>query len=648
MGARIPAGSGRPVRGTAVSVAPSSASAASSPASIPGHPERRPPCPSARRSSRPLSRRRHPGRWRRPRLSGRPHPNDATIASAIPTMPPTRMRPSIGDNCLTQYSSGARAYSASGRERLAMTERHGHAASFVRKRRARRRVFVESSLALTLQKPGGAMQRKSLAWQLRPSSSFRCGRRGRARRTRAPPSLSSAAFALTLSRTTPSGTSTALTSDELATYFSIARCACPTSVVVGLTLSSDAAATLAAADTVEAQIVVGSDCDIVTATACPSLGTTLTLSASKLATTQSLTTAAVFSAAGQTTCTAASASSTRLWAIVRLDGQRASRREPSLRDHAGRRRARGADGREAAVGRRRACSCRGLRPATRRRCRGIRWSAHRGPRPRPPPATTRARRRRPMAAPARSRRWTRSSSARELRRAPPERTLVCASTGLEEMAAGLRDRLRRRRRHRRHAERAVGTREGTPAPTVGLEDALSARGWDGEGQLRRGRRGGAPVAGACSSRSWPARARWSLLGARAASGAAWSCSSSPWPWLSSCRLARGARRRTTVRPFSLAAFDDAPAGGVAARLEPRAALRSLPSGHRRRSSAARGVAGPPVRSSSSVSSSAHDRSSSSIGGSCAAPAERGPLGLGVGYYHVAAAALERRSEDAVR
>jgi hypothetical protein len=142
-------------------------------------------------------------------------------------------------------------------------------------------------------------------------------------------SLAATDFALTVSRTTPSGTSTALTSDDLATYFSIARCACPTSVVVGLTLSSTAAATLAATDTVDAQIVVGSDCDIVTATACPSLGATLTLSASKLATTQSLTTASVFSAAGQKVCTAASSSSTRLWAIVRLNGTRLVT-EPSL------------------------------------------------------------------------------------------------------------------------------------------------------------------------------------------------------------------------------------------------------------------------------------------------------------------------------
>jgi len=142
------------------------------------------------------------------------------------------------------------------------------------------------------------------------------------------PSLAATDFALTLSRVDGAGTATVLTSDELATYFSLARCACPTSVVATLTLSDTAAATLGT-HAVDAQVFVGNDCDIATATGCTSVGGTLTLSATKTSTTQTVTTAAIFGAASDASCTEASATSTRLWAIVRLDGARLAT-EPSL------------------------------------------------------------------------------------------------------------------------------------------------------------------------------------------------------------------------------------------------------------------------------------------------------------------------------
>jgi MYXO-CTERM domain-containing protein len=142
------------------------------------------------------------------------------------------------------------------------------------------------------------------------------------------PTLAATDFTLTVSRVDASGDATVLTADALATYFSVARCACPTSVLVGLTLGGDAAASLGA-HAVDAQIMVGNDCDVPTATGCTSVGAALTLAATQPSTTQSVTTSAIFGAGGDATCAAASTSSTRLWAIVRLDGARLPT-EPSL------------------------------------------------------------------------------------------------------------------------------------------------------------------------------------------------------------------------------------------------------------------------------------------------------------------------------
>ncbi|HEX4404521.1 MAG TPA: fibronectin type III domain-containing protein [Polyangia bacterium] len=137
--------------------------------------------------------------------------------------------------------------------------------------------------------------------------------------------LSSADFALTLSRVS-GATTTALTSDEVATYFSRARCDCPTNIVATLAISSTAAANLGTS-TVDAQLGVGSDCDIATAAGCTYLGGTLTLSASQQSTSETVTTSAIFTAGGDTSC--ATTVGTRIWAIVRLDGTRLAT-EPSL------------------------------------------------------------------------------------------------------------------------------------------------------------------------------------------------------------------------------------------------------------------------------------------------------------------------------
>jgi hypothetical protein len=148
----------------------------------------------------------------------------------------------------------------------------------------------------------------------------------RARADSTTTSLAASDFTLTLSRVDSSGDTTALTTDDLATFFSAARCSCPTSVVAGLALTNTSADL--SGHTLDAQLVVGNDCDVVTSTTCPSVGSVITLSSSKLSTTQSLQTSSIFTAAGSSACGTAT-SSTRLWAIVRLDGARLTS-EPSL------------------------------------------------------------------------------------------------------------------------------------------------------------------------------------------------------------------------------------------------------------------------------------------------------------------------------
>jgi len=134
--------------------------------------------------------------------------------------------------------------------------------------------------------------------------------------------LSATDFTLTLTRSDGH----VLSSDELATYFSRARCACPTNLTATLAVSSDTAA-LFDGHTVDAQLMVGNDCDNVQVATCAAVGSVLTLSSASASTATSVTTSSIFgSAAGS--CGDVT-SSTRFWAIVRLDGARLST-EPSL------------------------------------------------------------------------------------------------------------------------------------------------------------------------------------------------------------------------------------------------------------------------------------------------------------------------------
>jgi hypothetical protein len=140
--------------------------------------------------------------------------------------------------------------------------------------------------------------------------------------------LASTDFTMTLSRVDSAGTATVLTSDQVAAYFTLARCACPTSVLVTLAISDTAAANVTG-HTVDAQLIEGADCDVVGATGCTALGASLTLSSTKESSSQTLTTSQIFNAAAGTTACPTTATSSRLWAIVRLDGTRLAT-EPSL------------------------------------------------------------------------------------------------------------------------------------------------------------------------------------------------------------------------------------------------------------------------------------------------------------------------------
>ena len=142
--------------------------------------------------------------------------------------------------------------------------------------------------------------------------------------------LDSSDFTLVMSRTDSSGDFVALDDSERAAFFSRARCACPSDYGVSLSLTSTGAGKLATTDTLEAQVMIGSDCDNVSAAACPSFGSTLTLTSSATSTSETLSTSDVFNTvASGVSCSALPASSSYLWAIVRLNGTRLSS-EPSL------------------------------------------------------------------------------------------------------------------------------------------------------------------------------------------------------------------------------------------------------------------------------------------------------------------------------
>jgi hypothetical protein len=121
----------------------------------------------------------------------------------------------------------------------------------------------------------------------------------------------------TLSLTDSNGT---FTSDQLASYFSQSRCACPTTLTATLTIGSDAAARLGST-TVNATFMVGSNCGDAEATGCTSVSGQVNLSASQTSADTSVSTSAIFTAVTGGGCPTATTSS-RLGAIVFAGGSR--------------------------------------------------------------------------------------------------------------------------------------------------------------------------------------------------------------------------------------------------------------------------------------------------------------------------------------
>jgi hypothetical protein len=137
-------------------------------------------------------------------------------------------------------------------------------------------------------------------------------------------SLSSGDFTFSMSHTSTAGVTSMLNDNGLKTFFTAARCSCPTDVIVALAISSDGVTKLGSSS-LDAQIEVGSDCDNSSASGCSSVGSALTLSSSKSSTKETISSADFFSGRS---CSVDS-TSTRIWAIIRVDGSRLDS-QPSL------------------------------------------------------------------------------------------------------------------------------------------------------------------------------------------------------------------------------------------------------------------------------------------------------------------------------
>jgi hypothetical protein len=133
--------------------------------------------------------------------------------------------------------------------------------------------------------------------------------------------LDASDFTLVMSRLDSAGNFIPLTDSQRAGFFTQARCSCPANYGVTLSLTDAGAAALATTDTLQAQIMIGSACDNANVAACPSFGSILTLSASSTSASIALPTSDVFNTlASGVACSALPASSSFLWATVRLNG----------------------------------------------------------------------------------------------------------------------------------------------------------------------------------------------------------------------------------------------------------------------------------------------------------------------------------------
>jgi hypothetical protein len=169
------------------------------------------------------------------------------------------------------------------------------------------RDFVWLRVAFRLQFRGGM---KTPAWFAVVVSSGAVLSAARAHaQTSGTPTLTGADFTLTLA--TSDGN--VMTDAELASYFSRARCACLTTVVAAVALSDNAVAALST-QTLDADLMVGNDCDNPLVTTCTPVGSLKLTSQSSNNT--SVQTSTIFGTLANSNCSTVSTIPTRFWAIV--------------------------------------------------------------------------------------------------------------------------------------------------------------------------------------------------------------------------------------------------------------------------------------------------------------------------------------------
>src|SRR4051794_16832385 len=108
--------------------------------------------------------------------------------------------------------------------------------------------------------------------------------------------LDGTAFALALSPAAGASAGSALGDAALASYFSRAQCACPSSLTVTLALD-DAGAQALGTDSAQATLQLGTDCDNPLVTTCTTVGSALVLDAQNTSASTTVSTSAVFAAA---------------------------------------------------------------------------------------------------------------------------------------------------------------------------------------------------------------------------------------------------------------------------------------------------------------------------------------------------------------
>jgi hypothetical protein len=128
--------------------------------------------------------------------------------------------------------------------------------------------------------------------------------------------LTGADFTLTLAQVDSSGNDVALDANGLNTFFSAARCACPTTIAVNLAINSASLANVTSTDSFTAVIELGQTCGDDPTVVCATAGTTLTLNGGTTSATTTMSSSALFAQADSGSCTAPQGTA-RVWAIIR-------------------------------------------------------------------------------------------------------------------------------------------------------------------------------------------------------------------------------------------------------------------------------------------------------------------------------------------